>query len=212
MLTRKCSAASFLTFSPDWKALVNYFDLESRLKTSQRQEKSSEKQTLEETRGGAKLRTFPTLSHTPKVSICAKIDLHNHIPFTDAIMFSIYKKQQQHSCKLECISTFAPSKSFMLFYIYESLQTCLHVSVWCVNTILQAHNLCDIFDSISFGSGFAFTGRTVSTNVTPSLFTAFLNRVFYSAFVLDDDNTFASVSVQTVWKRLVTCHHLKREI
>lgn len=116
------------------------------------------------------------------------------------------KKQQQHNCKLECISTFAPSKSFMLFYIY------LHVSVWCVNIILQAHNLCDIFDSISFGSGFAFTGRTVSTKVTPSLFTAFLNRVFYSAFVLDDDNTFASVSVQTVWKRLVTCHHLKREI
>ncbi|GAA6088727.1 uncharacterized, partial [Tachysurus ichikawai] len=49
---------------------------------------------------------------------------------------------------------------------------------------------------------FAITGLTESTDATPSPFAAFLNHVFYSSFVLDDDNRFArrstSVSVHTV--------------
>lgn len=181
--------ASFLTFLswPDKSNLLPHKPLLHHFNTELEEKQKSDMYKSE---------TPPPHTHTWKhlecANFCQKIC---HISFTATVTFSHYKKipfviletfEDLHLLNHACFSNDT----------HESLQkACFSM-------------MCDVFYTSLFCLSMA--------QDRPSPLTAFLNHVFYSAFVLDDDNRLArrstSVSVRTVWRSLVTCHHLQREI
>lgn len=126
-----------ITFAPDWINQISYhgdfcpviptWNVGSKLHSGKKSVQRSRSW-----RGRAKLfLSFHSHTHTRSVKFVQKL----------IYTFSFHLLKPLHVCKLECIWTFAPSESFvLLFYcIHESLQTCQHILVWCVNIVLKAH-------------------------------------------------------------------------